>query len=279
MDDFYDDWEYDYEEELEEWPRDTKIDEAKEVLLAELFGRRPKEVFFGRQVAVLFEGRFFHWITVKALNELAEEGKIESKELEFEGTKKIRFYWSKKNRYWKRQAHNARKLITAYSRTEFGRALGHHAEMLFTAALATVGFTTTAENAREYKGSKWVETGHNLDRIFERDGVAYGTEIKNTLEYIEREELEIKLRMCEKLRVKPLFIVRMAPKSYIEMVRQTGGFSLIFKWQLYPFGQEELARQVRKRFGLPVDCPQAISRGTVDRFLNWHMKTLGHADV
>ncbi|MFQ5882734.1 MAG: hypothetical protein ACE5I9_09740 [Candidatus Methylomirabilales bacterium] len=111
MGDFDDNWEYEYEEELEEWPRDTKIDEAKEVLLAELFERRPKEVFFGRQVAVRFEARFFHWITVKALNEMAEEGKIESKEVEFEGAKKIRFYWSKKNRYWKRQTQNARKLI------------------------------------------------------------------------------------------------------------------------------------------------------------------------
>ncbi|MFQ5882263.1 MAG: hypothetical protein ACE5I9_07295, partial [Candidatus Methylomirabilales bacterium] len=172
-----------------------------------------------------------------------------------------------------------KSLCLAYSRTEFGRAMGHHAEMLFTAAFATVGFIPTAENVREYKGSKWVETGHNLDRIFERDGVAYGTEIKNTLEYIEREELEIKLRMCEKLVVKPLFIIRMAPKSYIEMVRQAGGFSLIFKWQLYPFGQEGLARRVRERFGLPVGCPQAIGQGTVGRFWKWHMKMQSQTGV
>jgi len=67
----------------------------------------------------------------------------------------------------------------------------------------------------------------------------------------------------------------MAPRSYIEVVRQKGGFSLIFKWQLYPYGREDLARRVREKFGLPVDCPRAIQEGTIRRFLNWHLKFSG----
>lgn len=280
MDEFYDEWGYEYEgEEISEWPRDVKIDEAKEALMAELFVKRPNEVFYGQQVYVLFEDRFFHWITGKALGELVEEGKINSEKRPFDGAREVRFYWSKKNRYWKRQAAQMIKLIRIYSRTELTSAVGHHAEMLFDAALATVRFIPTARDVREYGGARWEETGHNLDRVYERDGVAYGTEVKNSLAYISRNELEIKLRMCDALRLRPLFIMRMAAKSYVEMIRQAGGFALLFKWQLYPFGQEGLAREIRQRMGLPVDCPQAISDGTVRRFLRWHLKSLGVEDV
>ncbi len=77
------------------------------------------------------------------------------------------------------------------------------------------------------------------------------------------------------LGLRPLFIVRMAPKSYIEEVRQAGGFTLVFKYQLYPHGSEELAKRVKGELGLPADCPRAIGEGTVRRFLGWHLKEHG----
>lgn len=206
---------------------------------------------------------------------MAGSGAINSTEMALEGATRVRFYWSRRNRYWKRRAQDARKLILEYSEPSFCRGLGHHAETMFTAAFATEGFMPIGENVRSYKGARWVETAHELDRVFERDGVAYGTEIKNSLDYISHEELQIKVGMCKRFGIKPLFIMRMAPKSYIEEVRRAGGYSLIFEWQLYPYGQEQLARRVRERFGLRVDCARAIERGTVQRFLKWHLKNLG----
>lgn len=274
MADFEDEWQY-YEEVADEWPRDRKIDEAKATLMAELFNKWPQEVFYGRQIEVLFEDKFFHWITTRALGELKDSGTIVSTEMVLEGATRVRFYWSTRNRYWKRRSQAARKLILEYSAPSFCRGLGHHAETIFTAAFATVGFLPTAEKVRSYSGIQWDESGHDLDRVFERDGIAYGTEIKNSLDYISADELRTKVRMCRKFGIKPLFIVRMAPKSYIEEVRQAGGFTLIFKWQLYPYGHEDLARRIRERFRIPVDCPRAIERGTVERFLKWHLKALG----
>ena len=273
-----DEWEY-LEELDDQRPRDTKIDEAKEVLMRELFEQSPEQVYYGRQVEVLFERRFFHWIIARALGELARSGAVSSTEMVLEGQTRVRFYWSTRNRYWRRKAQAARRLILEYSKPSFCRGLGHHAETMFTAALATVGFMPTSENVRSYRGVEWVETGHDLDRVFERDKVAYGTEIKNSLDYIAREELQIKLRMCKRFGIRLLFIMRMAPKSYIEEIRQAGGYSLIFEWQLYPHGNEELARRVRERFGLRVDCPRAIERGTVERFLRWHVRDLGKGGV
>ena len=87
-------------------------------------------------------------------------------------------------------------------------------------------------------------------------------------------ELIAKMRMCAHLNLRPLFIVRMAPKSYIEMVRRNGGFTLVFKHQLYPHGHARLAERVREELGLPVDSPAAIQDGTVQRFLKWHLRHL-----
>ena len=218
-------------------------------MLVQWFEEHDGEVFYGRQLAVRLEKRFYHWITTKAVNELAMAGRIKSTTLPFAGgggEGEIRFYWAPKLRYWRRQALRTRGLIQEFSKSELTHALGLHAEMLFDAALARGGFLPTAQNVRAYAGREWTKTGHDLDRLYERDGVVYGAEIKNSLSYIERQELAIKLEMCNALGVKPLFIMRMAAKNYVEQVRRAGGFTLLFGWQLYPYGHEALVKRVRE---------------------------------
>lgn len=261
------------EEEHEEWPRDAKVDEAKRFIMDDFLVGKGSDVFWERQIEVRLEGQFFHWITAKALQELREEGELAS-ELVQEGSIVLRLYWFPGNRYWKRKAGRIRKFMRFYSDPSFTRALGNHGEIMFDAALPTVGFMPTARKVRGYGGRVWTATGHDLDRVFVRDGVGYGTEIKNTLPYIPHDELRVKIRMCQTLGLKPLFIVRGAAKSYVEEVRREGGFTLVFKWQLFPHGYEEEARETREAWGLPVDSPRAIQDGTVRRFLNWHLGQL-----
>lgn len=270
------DWdqpEPDYEEP--EFVRDPKVDEAKDHLLA-FFRRRPTDVFDERQLEVIFEGEFFHWITWKALYELRGEGLVASDLLRLnpgEDAVPIRLYRSPASyRYWKRQAREVIRLVHSFSQDSFTRALGRQGELLFDAALPTAGFMPKAQKVRAYAGREWTLTGHDLDRVFERDGTPYGLEIKNTLPYIPHGELRIKIQICQHLGLRPLFIVRMAPKSYVEEVRRLGGFTLIFKYQLYPYGFAELAAEVRRRLQLPTDSPAQIAQGTIQRFLNWHLK-------
>lgn len=267
----YVDWS-DYTDEPEEYPRDSKVDDAQEAIL-DLFEQNPDQVFYGRQVEVLLEKDFFHWITTKALNELAGSRTLEAEKLSLDdaGKVSVKFYRLKRNRYWKRQAESKLKLVREYSDHEFSRAVGDHGEMMFDAALPLAGFMPKGKNVREYKGKHWTESGHDLDRIFERDGIAYGVEVKNTLKYIESSELATKLQMCQPLAVRPLFIMRFAPKSYIFDIQRQGGFALIFKWQLYPLGYKRLAQRIREELGLPVDTPRAIEEGTIQRFLTWHL--------
>ncbi len=265
-----DEEEFEHEEEFE--VEDRYVERASDAVLKVIDGR-PRDVFYERQLPVVLEKDYYHWITSRALDELAEDRLIRS---EFVGmgssySTKMRFFFSNKLRYWKRSATKVRKLVLEYSKVDFTNAFGHHAEMLFDAALPREGFLPVAENVKEYDGKRWDETEHNLDRIFVRDGVAYGTEIKNQLGYLEFAEFFVKLRMCQHLGLRPLFIARMMPKSYIWDVIKAGGFCLIFKYQLYPFGHRDLAERVANRLSLPVKCPAAIEAGTVRRFLKWHL--------
>ena len=119
------------------------------------------------------------------------------------------------------------------------------------------------------------ETEHDLDRVIEADGRVYGVEVKNTLKYIPKAELEIKLAMCRFFGILPLLIMRFSPKVYNFEVAKTGGFALLFKDQLYPFGQDAFAARVRKELGLPVHCPPSVPEGVLVRFRNWHAKQVG----
>jgi hypothetical protein len=262
------------DDEPDDRPRDAKVDEAKEALIR-FFRDQPQGVFYHRQITIHFEGRFFHWITGKALRELESEAKIAAAAvtpLRWSG-RPLKFYFAPKNRYWKRQAKRASALVMRFSADNFGKALGLHGEMMVDAALPRAGLTPVARDTRSYEGRTWTKSEHELDRVFLKGRIGYGVEIKNTLDYIARAELEIKVAMCGHLGLVPLFVVRMAPKSYVQSVHQAGGFTLVLKYQLYPFGHEALAREVREVLNLPVDTPRALQDGTIQRVANFVKRT------
>lgn len=263
--------------EFVEYVRDDKIDEARASIL-EFFSQNPDKVFYERQLTVIFERSYFHWITVKGLLELAADGLINSEVLELVERVPIRFFWAKGNRYWKRQARSVIKLVRRFSGSPAAHAIGLQGELLVDAALPLAGFKPMARDARSFNDKTWLTTGHDLDRVVEREGIYYGVEIKNTLPYIPRDEFRIKLEMCKHLGLKPLFISRMAPKSYSYELIERGGISWILGTQFYPFGYEGLAETVRGQLQLPVECPARIEDGAVARLLKalaWQRRRTG----
>jgi hypothetical protein len=54
-------------------------------------------------------------------------------------------------------------------------------------------------NVAAYAGKTWTSSAHSLDRLFERDGVIYGTEIKKALPYLPLKEMRITMAMCVRL--------------------------------------------------------------------------------
>ena len=191
------------------------------------------------------------------------------------GTYPLRVYRVPTHRNWRRQAYAMIGRVAQYSSNDFARAVGRQGETMFDAALPRFGFMPRGQDVREWQGRVWTRSEHDLDRVFEADGRAYGIEIKNTLKYIPREELFLKIEMCKTLGLIPLFIMRFAPKVYNYEIFKARGFSLLFKDQLYPIGNERLAEQVRTQLRLPVHCPSSVPDGVVRRFAVWHQRQVG----
>jgi hypothetical protein len=203
--------------EADEWEEvpghgDEKIDEAR-AALRDLFAANRDLVAYHRQLAVQLEGRFFHWITGKALGELASDGQLRAEEVAPRGWKgqPFHFYSNPKNRYWKREALRRAALVSRFSTADFGHALGYQGELMVDAGLGRLGLVEVARNANRYRDRQWTKTGEDLDRIVEAKGVGFGVEVKNTLDYIPRAEMRSKVEMCQELGIVPLFVVRMAP--------------------------------------------------------------------
>lgn len=259
--------------EIIQRPRDPQIDAAKAVLMEQFFTQDTDEVYYGRQLEILLEGQFFHWITKKALNELwAERRIILSEETTSQFTAHL--YHHPRYRYPRRKINEIVSLVSEYSTHEFGQALGHVGETLADVAFATVGFRIRGREIQEVDGNRWSQTGHDLDRLIERDGIRYGVEIKNQLGYIDKDEFDTKLAMCQFLGIRPFFVAREMPKSYIFEVYKRGGFALILKNQHYPMLANDLMVRVRQRLKLPVAMIRALPDTALHRFENWHQNQL-----
>jgi hypothetical protein len=263
-------WAVDFVDEHPEGrPPDAVELEAVDALRG-YFEANQERVFSQRQVEVEFEGRYFHWITQRALKVLAEEGAIVLEKRTLSHGAPINFVWHRSNRYTRRQVKEILCLVEQYSHPDFTAALGNTGELLVGDGFARFGFVQRGRNTREFGGRKWIESAHDLDFLFERDGRVYGVEVKNTLPYIQDRELDTKVRLCAHLRVIPVFVVRAMPRIWVVEVARRGGFTLVLRHQLYPLSHKRLALEVRATLGLPVDAPRALYDGTMQRFVSWH---------
>lgn len=250
-------------------PPDPKTAEAKTALLMRYF-EAGTAVYYQRQLEIWLEKEFFHWITARALGELRQTSRAVGHEVEELKAFTAHFYFPFRHRYPQRQINQTIKLISAFSQPDFTRAVGHHGEMLVEAAFARLGFRILQQKVRAVDGLAWAETDHDLDFLIMRDGIRYGVEVKNQLSYIEGTEFRVKLKMCAFFGVRPLFITRMLPSSYLMAVHQAGGYAMLTANQNYPLLAEALARDVRDTLALPVAVTREIPVSALDRFESWH---------
>ena len=248
---------------------DPKVLRAREELLKFLGGQKDR-VFYTKQLEVLFEKSYFHWVTNRAIHSLIEDGEIRTETALLSTGVGIKLLWSKSFRYYKRAAARVLEIVDAYSSPQFGHLLGYTGEMLTQEAFARGHFKLLGREIKEWNGRRWDETNHDLDFLFEKDTHLYGVEIKNALSYMDDSEWDIKARLARHIGATPLFVVRMAPKTWINDLQKSGGFTLVLKWQLYPRSHADLAKAVRTELELPVDSPPRLHDATVKRLLGWH---------
>lgn len=276
-----DDYEPGYLDDYPDDKIDDKVIDAEDAIL-NLFNRDPSRIYYIRQLQLKFEERFFHWITGKAISELVKSGDLSSvrRPLSSEFNTNLgrraeaNFVFKKTNRYYKRTINRYLEVINSYSDPNLTNAYGKYAEQLFLLALLKRGFQFVNEDTNEFNGKKWNKTNHNLDFIIKKDNISYGCEVKNKLNYIDRNELDIKLEMCAYLGLVPLFIMRYSPKSYNNEIINNVGYLMIFETQIFPLDKEDLVRTISGELELPVVCSGAIPDSIIDRFMGWHNKRM-----
>jgi hypothetical protein len=221
----YDDFDVD---DPYERPPDPQQVSARETLAA-FFEEHREQVFFSRQIEVRNEDRYFHWVTNRALRELVEEGILRSETRTLSSGGSIKLMWHRGYRFYKRSATRLIAVVEEYANPNIGAALGLHGESMVLEGFARSEFVMRGRNTQGYRDRKWQESDHNLDFLFERDSVVYGIEVKNTLGYMEYEEFQTKIRLCEFLGVRPIFAARMLPRSWIKELVDSGGYAMILK--------------------------------------------------
>jgi hypothetical protein len=174
--------------------------------LRQFFDKNREEVFFSRQIEVRNEGEYFHWITNRAIHDLEGEGSIRSEWRKLSTGTSIKLVWHKGYRFYKRSAGQLVNLVEEYSDPNIGASLGLPGETMVLEGFARTQFVMVSRDVNEYRERKWEKSKHNLDFIFERDGCAYGIEVKNTLGYMEREEFLLKTRLSLALGITPVFV-------------------------------------------------------------------------
>jgi hypothetical protein len=243
-------------------------------VLADYFDSHKGDVFFSRQLEVIFERAFFHWITNRALRKLAAQGRIVQTKASLLSGGSITLYWHRTLRYYARPSKNLIDLVSEYSKPDVSGAIGIQGETLVLEGFVRNHFLYQDRSTNENGNLKWTETAHDLDFIFHRDGLKYGIEVKNTLGYMQYDEFKLKIALCFHIGVIPVFVARMMPGTWILELQKLGGFALILQYQLYPWGFKDLCKRVRDTLSLPVDSPRALADGTMKRFTDWHMRNL-----
>jgi hypothetical protein len=228
-----------------------------------------EQVFYSRQLEILFENEFFHWVTNRALRSLIEEKHVLMETRKLDIGSEMKLVWYRTFRFYKRAATEVFNLVNRYTNSATDGTLGMQGEHLVLAAFARRQFLLIAEEASSYRGVGWASTGHDLDFVFEKDGRGYGIEVKNTLGYMDVDEFVTKIRLARHIGVSPVFAVRYLPRTWTEALIRAGGYAMIMKYQFYPWTHAELAGDIRAKLMLPVDTPKRIEQGTMDRMEKW----------
>jgi hypothetical protein len=185
------------------------------IKLREFFTSHPEEVFFSRQLEVQHERDYFHWVTNRALRVLRDERFLLGETRSLSTGSSINLLWHRGYRFYRRNATRLVRLVEEYADPNIGGAVGLHGEFMVLEGFARNEFVMRGRSTQNFGGKSWTDSGHNLDFVFERDGRAYGIEVKNTLGYMDYGEFQLKIRLCRALGIRPVFVARMLPKVWM----------------------------------------------------------------
>jgi len=148
--------------------------------------------------------------------------------------------------------------------------LGQYLHQLVKSELRAQQFEIRGENTNTLDGKDCKPAKYTLDIIAKHrtKPVTIGVEIKNTLDLIPLKELNKKIDMCKTLRILPVFACRWL-KPYEKIILKNRGFPWIFKKQIYPLGQENFVKKLKKKLELPIEVSSELPKDSVKDLKRW----------
>ena len=226
------------------------------------------------------ESWYHPWKVNDTIKKMERDGILRSMEMNTKYAGKIIFYFPAKimtNYTEEKKIVDKIKRTTGYidkySHPKVRSALGRHLHALVKNELRAQDFKIVGENTSTYKEKEWNETRHDIDLLAEHKEkqLAVGVEVKNELDIMDKSELSIKIKLCKRLGLTPVFACRWL-EPYRKEIINNGGFLWQFKTQMYPIGFEALVKSVKQRFGFPVIVATEIPKKPVKEFEEWVKK-------
>jgi len=128
------------------------------------------------------------------LSDLEGERLIKSEVRKLPRAGTIKLLWHHSYRYYKREASRLIALVDEYANPNISEFIGLQGKIMVLDAFARCQFVTRGREMNSFGSQTWKQTEHDLDFIFERDGISYGVGVKNTLGYMDYEEFQLKIR-------------------------------------------------------------------------------------
>lgn len=132
---------------------------------------------------------------------------------------------------------------------ELSSPAGFHAQYLWRDLFIDLGYSIEAEDTNEFKGRK-ASIGGDIDFIAKKDGIFFGVEVKNSLEYPN--DLGKKVQIAIELGTLPVMIVRRVTWEVYQNLKKYGVLTKIYETSIFPQTYEQVIVQCKETLGLPV---------------------------
>jgi len=155
-----------------------------------------------------------------------------------------------------------KKAVLSAFITNMSRIAGFHAQELWKDAFISLGYELKShQDVREFEG-RVATVNNTIDFIVERDGIRFGVEVKNDLEYPK--DLDKKFQVAVELDTIPVFVVRNVTPTSSKHIRKYGGLVKIYETSIYPAAYADTINQCVETVGYPVIALDEITQKTKD---------------
>lgn len=260
-------------------PSSEKIKIAAETVL-KLFTEGELQVAFDREIRYRLEAQFPHDITGEAIRKLKEDRKIKITNIPGRrgtGDMPNIFYCLPNSNYNSLIPLMHKKLDLSIFITGTSSAMGRHAELAWWRAFKRNNWNIypTSESdlkgVNEYKGRKST-INNNIEYVAEKDGIEYGIEVKNGLNYPD--DLYWKFTVATELETIPLIISRWLNPAQVPLIEGLGGTQIVYKDSIYSTTYKSMIEEARTILGTPVIAMDEID----DDYFNRKMQEV-HSQV